>query len=228
MQTLTDIYPPYALRVTSSDLELRVVRDHDIPELVALAQDGIHDPADMPFFFPWTAAPPAELPINMARHYWTSRAANTREKWSLECTVRRHGELLGVQAIDTNDFLVTRTGETGSWLARRFQGQGIGTRMRTVMCILAFDHLGFEEITSGAFVDNPASLGVSRKVGYRANGDERLKRRDDERAVLRRLVLAPEDLVRGDVQIEVEGLAEVRSFIGLDVLKTQRRGGAAG
>jgi len=216
MPTLTDIYPPYALRVTSGDLELRVVRDDDIPELVALAQDGIHDPAAMPFSFPWTDAPAAELPINMARHYWSGRAANTRDKWSLECTVRRDGELLGVQAIDTKDFLVTRTGETGSWLARRFHGQGIGTRMRTIMCVLAFDHLDFEEVTSGAFLDNPSSLGVSRKVGYRANGEERWKRRDAERAVMRRLVLAPEDLVRGDVRIDVEGLAAVRSFIGLD------------
>ena len=44
MATLTHIYPPYALQVTAGDLQLRVVRDDDIPELVALAQDGIHDP----------------------------------------------------------------------------------------------------------------------------------------------------------------------------------------
>lgn len=216
MKSLTDIYPLYALRVTSGDLELRVVRDEDIPELVALAEDGIHDPAAMPFSFPWTDAPVEELGINMARHYWTSRAENTRDKWSLECTVRRAGELLGVQAIDTEHFLVTRTGETGSWLARRYHGQGIGTRMRTVICVLAFDHLGFEEVTSGAFSDNPASLGVSRKVGYRDNGDARLKRRDADLAVLRRLVLTPADLVRGDVEITVEGRAEVRRFVGLD------------
>ena len=40
MATLTDIYPLYALQVTAGDLQLRVVRDDDIPELVALAQDG--------------------------------------------------------------------------------------------------------------------------------------------------------------------------------------------
>ena len=91
-----------------------------------------------------------------------------------------------MQAIDTEHFLVLPgRGQTGSWLARRFHGQGIGTRMRTAMCILAFDHLDFEEITSGAFADNPASLGVSRKVGYRDNGETRLKRRDADRAVLR-------------------------------------------
>jgi RimJ/RimL family protein N-acetyltransferase len=216
MPTLTEIYPLYALRVAAGDLELRVVRDDDIPELVALAQDGIHDPAVMPFAFPWTDVPADELGLAMARHYWRSRAENTREQWSLECAVRRDGELLGVQAIATKDFLVTRTGETGSWLARRHHGQGVGRRMRQAMCMLAFDHLGFEEITSGAFTDNFASRAVSARVGYRSNGVFRHKRRDDELAYLELLILAPEDLVRGDVHISVEGVAEVRRFIGLD------------
>ena len=216
MRTLTDIYPLYALRVTAGPLELRVVRDDDIPELVALAEEGIHDPATMPFSFPWTDAPKDGLAINMARHYWRSRAENTRDRWSLECTVRRDGELLGIQAVDAKDFLVTKSGETGSWLARRHQGQGIGTAMRTAMCILAFDHLGFEEITSGAFLDNPASRAVSRKVGYRSNGVHREKRRDDELALLELLLLSPQDLVRGVTRIEVEGVAQVRAFIGLD------------
>ena len=216
METLTDIYPLYALRVTAGDLELRVVRDDDIPELVALAREGIHDPDEMPFYFPWTQAPADELGLNMARHYWEARARNKPERWSLECTVRRDGELLGVQGIDTEHFLVTRTGETGSWLAKRYHGQGIGTRMRTAVCILAFDHLGFEEVTSAAYIDNPASLGVSRKVGYRRNGEQRMKRRDAELARLQRLVLTPDDLVRGDVRIEVEGVEPVRRFLGID------------
>lgn len=42
--------------------------------------------------------------------------------------------------------------------------------MRQVMCAFLFDHLA---ITSSAFTDNPASLAVSRKVGYRPNGDFR-------------------------------------------------------
>jgi RimJ/RimL family protein N-acetyltransferase len=216
MATLTDIYPPFALRVRSGDLELRVIRDEDIPELVALAEEGIHDPATMPFAFPWTDAPVSELGLNMARFYWRSRADSVPDSWSLECTVRRDGQLLGVQGVSTKDFLVTRTGETGSWLAKRHQGQGVGTRMRRAMCMLAFDHLGFEEVTSGAFLDNHASRAVSRKVGYRSNGVVRHKRRDDDLARLELLVLSPADLVRDGTEISVEGVAELRRFIGLD------------
>jgi hypothetical protein len=36
---------------------------------------------------------------------------------------------------------VNRTTETGSWLAYRFQGRGIGTAMRRVIAAFAFDHL---------------------------------------------------------------------------------------
>ncbi len=216
MRTLTDIYPLYALRIAAGPLELRVVRDEDIAPLVALAEDGIHDAAEMPFAIPWSSAPADELPLAMAQHYWGSRAGQTKAAWSLEFVVRREGEVVGIQAIDTKDFLVTRTGETGSWLARRFHGQGIGTLMRQVICEVAFDHLDFEEVTSGAFVDNPASRAVSRKVGYRENGQARYKRRADELAVLEQLVLGPADLIRCGMNVEVEGVDQVRRFVGLE------------
>jgi RimJ/RimL family protein N-acetyltransferase len=37
--------------------------------------------------------------------------------------------------------------------------------MRQAICAFICDELEAGEITSGAFTDNPASLGVSRKVG---------------------------------------------------------------
>ena len=74
------------------------------------------------------------------------------------------GQLVGSQGFSTRDFLITRIGETGSWLGREFHGRGIGTAMRKVICAFIFDHLGAEFITSSAYADNPASLGVSRKM----------------------------------------------------------------
>ncbi|HET7194905.1 MAG TPA: GNAT family protein [Nocardioides sp.] len=123
---------------------------------------------------------------------------------------------MGVQGIATEHFLVTRTGETGSWLGLQHQGNGVGTAMRQVMCAFLFDDLDFEEITSGAFTDNPSSLAVSRKVGYRENGVRRLKRREGELATNLGLVLTPADLVRGEHPMEVEGVAAFRRSIGLD------------
>ncbi|WP_460810559.1 GNAT family N-acetyltransferase [Microlunatus endophyticus] len=127
-------------------------------------------------------------------------------RWS----TRRH------PGFSTNDFAITRTGETGSWLAKRFHGQGIGTRMRRAMCAFVFDELDATEITSGAFLDNQASLAVSRKVGYRPNGTEHLVRRGDL-AGLQRLVLTPGDFIRGDEMITVTGAESLRVFLGLTV-----------
>ena len=123
--------------------------------------------------------------------------------------------MVGTQGFLAHDYLVTRSGETGSWLGRAHQGQGIGMRMRQAMCAFLFDRLEAQEITSGAFVDNPASLGVSRKVGYRLNGERRMVRRPGEWQINQGLVLTPDTFVRGP-EIRVEGLEPVRRLIGLE------------
>ena len=216
MTDIADVFAPLALRVTAGPLELRGLGDDAVAELAEVAARGIHDAERMPFLHPWTDAPADELPLGFAQYHWRSRADWSRDSWELNLGVWWHGELVGTQAVSTRDFLVTRTGETGSWLGRVHQGRGIGTAMRQAMCALCFDHLGFTEVTSAAFVDNPASLAVSRKVGYRDNGERRLQRRSGELAVNRSLVLSPEDFVRGPHPVDVQGADAVRRLIGLD------------
>lgn len=214
--TLADEYPPFGLRITAGPVELGPLTDDAIPELVELARAGIHPRDQMPFYVPWSNAPSRELGTNMAQFYWHQRANFGRSEWSLGMTVRFEGELVGCQDFATTDFRITRTGETGSWIGQRHQGRGIGTRMRQAMLAFAFDHLGATEVTSGAFVDNPASLAVSRKLGYQTNGIERRRRRPGERAHLMRLRLTPDDFVRGDDPVEVTGVEAFRAFIGID------------
>jgi RimJ/RimL family protein N-acetyltransferase len=215
MLTFTEIWPPSGVRLTEGDLTLSVVSDDDIPGLVELVLAGIHLPDQMPFSEPWTLADPAVLPANIVRYFSRIRAECTPEQFMLDFAVRVDGELVGTQGFSTRDFGVTRSGETGSWLGRRFQGRGIGTRMRRAVCAFAFDGLGAEEVTSGAFLDNPASLAVSRKVGYRENGVVRLKRREGEMAPNQKLVLTPDAFVRGPA-VEMVGLPALRAFLGLD------------
>lgn len=84
----------------------------------------------------------------------------------------RDGAVVGTQGIAGRDFGVLREVRTGSWLGRRYQGQGIGTQMRAAVLHLAFEGLQAQHAVSGAFEDNPASLGVSRKLGSRDDGIE--------------------------------------------------------
>jgi RimJ/RimL family protein N-acetyltransferase len=215
MPTLADLMPMLGLRISAGPLELRGITDDDLPALCDLAARGIHPPDRMPFSTPWTLASGEELMRNTAKYHWHNRATWSPDAWMLNLGVWWEGELAGTQGLTTVDYLVTRTGETGSWLGRRFQGRGIGTAMRQAICAFAFDHLDAEEVTSGAFEDNPASLAVSRKVGYRDNGVRRMKRGAGELGLNRQLVLRPEDLVRGEHPLAVEGVGALRESIGL-------------
>lgn len=215
MISVADQFPPLGLRVTAGDLELRGLSDDDLVVLADLAARGVHDPERMPFVVPWTDRPADEFRPAFLQHHWECRANFSPQSWNLELGVWHRGELIGVQALMARNYPVTRTGETGSWLGIAHHGRGIGTRMRQALCAFAFEHLDAVEITSGAFSDNPASLAVSRKVGYRENGVRRLERRPGELAVEQMLILTPEDLVRGE-PIEASGVAEFRRLIGLD------------
>ena len=214
MITRSDLWPPFGLVVTAGDLTLTPVSDDDLPGLVELALAGIHGPERMPFLVPWTTAPPEELPRRYAQHYWEERAAFSGAHCNLDFAVRCDGELVGVQGFSGSDYPVVRTVETGSWLVQRVQGRGIGTRMRQAICAFLFDHLGAAEVTSAAFVDNPASHSVSRKVGYVPNGRARLSRQGRV-AVNEKLLLTPEAFVRG-VPVEVAGAGPLRRFLGVE------------
>ncbi|WP_210502539.1 GNAT family N-acetyltransferase [Nocardioides xinjiangensis] len=214
MLTAADVYPPFGLRVVAGPLELRGLTDELLLELCAVAEAGIHDPDEMPFHVPWSTAPAGQLSRNTAAYHWGKRATFSPDDFCLDLAVLLDGRVIGAQGVAARDFPVTRTGETGSWLGREHQGRGLGTAVRRAFCELLFDHLGFEEITSAAFLDNPASLAVSRKVGYRPTAVTR-RRREGELALNQGLVLTPETFVRGEVPVEVTGAGAVRSFFGL-------------
>jgi RimJ/RimL family protein N-acetyltransferase len=214
MDALEQLWPPFALRVTCGPLVLRPMRDTDFPEVLAVVHAGIHAPDFMPFSFPWTDVTGAEMDRQFLQYHWRARAELTPERWQLDLGVWKEGRFVGVQGVSTLDFPVTRTGETGSWLGQEFHGRGIGTLMRQAICVLCLDHLGFEQVTSGAFSDNPASLTVSRKVGYRANGEQRLARKGVVATNIQ-LVLAPEDLVRPPYDVEVVGADAFLELVGV-------------
>jgi RimJ/RimL family protein N-acetyltransferase len=215
MTTAARALPLLGLRITAGPVELRGVTDDLIGPLTGLAIDGIHDPDYMPFYTPWSLTPPEGMARSMAQFHWGSRSRFSVERWSADLAVFYDGEIVGSQGISTADYLVTRTGETGSWLARKFQGRGIGTAMRQVMCAFVFDHLDAETVTSAAYEDNAASLGVSRKVGYTENGRDRHNRMGKP-VTLVRLLLEPRNFVRYPHPLTVAGLPEFRRSIGLD------------
>src|SRR5205823_3697427 len=100
------------------------------------------DPEDMPFGFPWTDRPSPELERGVLQWNWRSLGNWTPEAWAFNPVVVVDGEVAGTQGMHADKFATMRTVFTGSWLGRRFQGQGIGKEMRAAALHLAFAGLG--------------------------------------------------------------------------------------
>ena len=168
-----DWWPLAGLRLLTPSLELRLGTPSDLEALAGLAADGVHEPDVQPFVVPWTDASPAERARSALQYQWRQWGAWTPDKWSLDLVVLHEDTVVGTQVVNAKDFAVLREVSTGSWLGRAHQGKGIGTQMRAAVLQLAFEGLGALQATSGAFADNHASLGVSRKLGYADDGIER-------------------------------------------------------
>jgi RimJ/RimL family protein N-acetyltransferase len=165
-------WPLAELRLQTPDLELRWPTLDDLDALASLAAAGVHDPAVQPFMGAWTDASPEERARGLLQHHWSRWGSWKPSDWTLGLAVIRDGVVVGTQDVGGRDFAVLREVMTGSWLGRRYQGQGTGTQMRAAVLALAFDGLGAEWAVSTAFEGNPASLGVSGKLGYRDDGVE--------------------------------------------------------
>ncbi|WP_232285531.1 GNAT family N-acetyltransferase [Saccharomonospora marina] len=88
--------------------------------------------------------------------------------------------------------------------------------MRAAVPHLAFAGLGAEAAVSGAFTDNPASLAVSRKLGYQLDGISRHAVRG-ELAFEQRMRLNRQDWERHrSIEVTTEGLEPCLPLFGLD------------
>ncbi len=214
-RSLAEYWPIFGLRLATPRLTLTPLQDADLVEVLDVVLSGIHDPEQMPFALAWTDAPREELIPSSLRFYWNTRASSTPRAWTVPFVVRAGGQVVAVQDLTGRAFAVTRTVFTGSWVGREFHGRGIATEMRSAVLQFAFDHLKAVRAESGAFVDNPASLRVSSKLGYTDNGTRVAERRPGERVVERRLVLEPAGMVRPGWAVQVRGLPNCRGFFGI-------------
>jgi RimJ/RimL family protein N-acetyltransferase len=175
---LHPFWPLFDLVVRTPRLEIRLPREDEFGELLALVEQGIHDPDTTPFITPWTDRPQPHRDRESVQFWWRVRAEWSADKWAYTGGVYVDGQIIGVQDMMATRFAQIRSVSTGSWLGRQHQHQGLGREMRQAILHLAFAGLGAEEARSRAFFDNAASLATSRSVGYEENGEERAARRD--------------------------------------------------
>jgi RimJ/RimL family protein N-acetyltransferase len=211
---MNDPWPLRHLVLRTPRLVLRPDDDAGLLELAEEARLGIHPPDTMPFVTSWSDAAPEDRARSTIQWHWSKRAELRPERWSVHFLVRFDGRVVGTQELGATEFAVTREVATGSWLGLRHQGHGIGTEMRAAVLMFAVDHLGATRARSAAFVDNPASLRVSEKLGYRPDGTETVARRgvatDDVR-----LLLTPDAFRRPGWELEAEGVAGCLPMLGV-------------
>jgi RimJ/RimL family protein N-acetyltransferase len=209
-----DYWPPFGLSLTTPRLQLRPIRDADIPAAVSAALSGVHEPGRSPFSRPWAESPAEELGPNMAQWYWRCRGNMTPQEWTLLLGIWRDGEFIGCQDVEAKDFATLKTVTTGSWLRQSVHGQGFGKEMRAAVALYAFDWLGAEVAESEAAAWNQQSLGVSRSLGYELNGVTRAAWGGKAQEV-QNVRLTPATFKRPDWDLGVEGHEAFAKYLGI-------------
>ncbi len=177
----------------------------------------------MPFLHAWHKVPfapgsPDGFPTTSLAWWWTQRATFKPEDWRLALTVRRHGELVGMQDLHSRDFDQTRHIDSGSWLGLAHHGRGTGTLLRQLVVGFAFDEFGALECESGYVFGNHASAAVSRKTGYAENGGRRSVQRTTQDKVginEQRVLVTPDTYVRPNDEVSVAGADALRRFFAI-------------
>ena len=208
-------WPLLDLRVTVADLELRPLVEADLAEVVRVLPDDLElNPHATRFAVPEDV----HRAVVVHMEYWRSYGTWRPDAWRFHLAVRRDGRLLGLQELEGNDFPTLRTVDTSSWLVPGARGTGLGKAMRRAVLSLAFDHLGALAAITSAWHDNHASLGVSRSLGYRPNGESLMAREGAADGVdtLVHLRLTRDDWVAGGggAGITVEGVDAMRPWFG--------------
>ncbi len=164
------LWPLFGLRLRTPRLELRIPTDDDLGGMVAAVQAGVLGDEPFPFTTAWVLEPEPQRTRSILQFHWGCRSRLTADTFNLPFAVVLDGTIIGTQGIGGTDFAARRTVDTGSWIAKPWQGQGFAKEMRAAVLTLGFDHLGAHVATSGARVTTERSIKVSGGLGYRENG----------------------------------------------------------
>ena len=208
---MTADWPLFDLRLAHRDLTLRPVREADLEHLCAVLPGDVgHDPRLAMFASQTFAENERRL---FCQGYWRALGTWDPASWVLHLAVEYDGGLVGVQTLEGDDFPRLRTVDTASWLVPAVRGRGLGVAMRAAVLQPAFGGLGAVAAVSSATMANHASLGVSRRLGYRDNGVSRIVDTGGDVAELQHVRLTADRWPGADV--DVTGLTGCLPWFGI-------------
>ena len=212
---MTDRYwPLFDLRLTTADLQLRPMTEADLEIMADLLPGDVEEDPDATRF----TVGDDRLSRGMVLHqaYWRGYGTWRPEAWRLGFVVSAGGEIIGFQELEGENFPTLRTVDSSSFLIESARGRGFGKQMRRAVLALAFGPLGAQAAVTSAWQDNHSSLGVSRSLGYRWNG-EHLHARLDRVDVMVYMRLPRADWLAGQGAngIEISGFERCLPLFGL-------------
>jgi ribosomal-protein-alanine N-acetyltransferase len=117
---------------------------------------------------------PARYSIRDAREFIRRSRQGRKDgsKCSLSIILRRSGELIGGCGLDQIRF-DHRNAHVGYWIARPHWGKGYASEAASMLIRAGFRELGLHRVHTGVFPDNPRSIRVLRRLGFRTEGRAR-------------------------------------------------------
>ena len=111
-----DVWPLPGLRLRTSDLLLRPTTEADLPAVAAtLSADATRNPL-LPRFPALDEG--TSRAVSAHQSYWQSVGNWSLDSWRLDLVVVIGERIIGVQSLEGEDFLVLRTVDSASYLAR--------------------------------------------------------------------------------------------------------------
>lgn len=174
------LWPVYDVVVRTPRLEVRLPTENELAQLALMADESIFvNTASMSFNLDWPMTPSPAREQNLYKFHMKARADWLPESWHYSAVAFLDGVPIGNQGMQADRFAQMKSVASGSWIGADYQRQGFGTEMRAAVLELAFGGLGAEEALSEARLDNAASRGVSRRLGYVENGVKRSRFGDE-------------------------------------------------
>lgn len=151
-----EIDPARRPTLRTARLTLRAPAAEDIPDLVAAADD--YEVAR------WLARMPHPY-TEADAHRFLDIVSPGEAVWAIRIT--RTGALAGTVGLKPVD---EETGELGYWLGRAAWGQGYGSEAARAVVDHGFGSMGLTRLVARALADNPRSINVLTKLGFRSRG----------------------------------------------------------
>lgn len=151
--------------LTDGDLALRAPAPADVAAITRICSD--------PDIQRWTRVPTPYTTDDARRFVLMAIGALAEGTGAHLLAVRNEDRRVVLGCIGLSIDLADRTGELGYWVAPEARGRGVAARGGRLLLAHAFARLGVGSVLLQAAVDNAASNGVARSLGFRPVGRRR-------------------------------------------------------